>query len=60
MTISCPRKALTETHVATFVDHPITGETLAKVGVEAFLIAACPAAPNSNRVEDSSGILGHE
>jgi hypothetical protein len=36
MTISCPRKALTETHMAAFVDRPITGKTLAKVGVEAF------------------------
>ncbi len=30
--------------MAAFVDRPITGKTLAKVGVEAFLIAACPAA----------------
>jgi hypothetical protein len=60
MTISCPRKALTKTHVAAFVDRPISGETFAKVGVEAFLISACPAAPKCNRVEDSSGILGHK
>ena len=60
MTISCPRKALTKAHMATLVDSPVASESLAKVGVKAFLVAARAAAAERDWVEDGGRIFGHK
>ena len=58
MTISCPRKALTKAHMSTLVDSPVASESLAKVRVKAFFVAACPAAAKRDWEEDGGGIFG--
>jgi hypothetical protein len=45
--------------MSTLVDSPVASESLAKVGVKTFFVAACPAAAKCDWVEDGSGICGH-
>jgi hypothetical protein len=44
----------------TLVDSPVASESLAKVGVKTFLVAACAATAKRDWVEDGGGIFGHK
>jgi len=47
-----PSKSLTKAHVAVFLNGPIAGKTLAKMGVQFCLVATCTAATKCNGVKD--------
>jgi hypothetical protein len=50
--VSCLYKLLPKEHMAALVDQPVTGKTLAKMGVETNFITAAPPSTKSNRMED--------